>query len=99
MPKSGVGDFPYANMDQAVKDGFKRLHDGSKDKTGADIAFGFLVKGYKTAGWRKAAEKNRTKRDALAEGQVDARTAKRVAKKLEAVKAEAKAEATAPAQA
>jgi len=97
MPKSGVGDFPYANMDQAVKDGFKKLHDGSKDKTAADIAFAFLVKGYKTAGWRKAAEKNRSVRDAAAEGEITARTATRVAKKVEAIKAEAEAPVAAQA--
>jgi hypothetical protein len=54
--------FPYASMDAAIKDKFARL-DG-----GADAAFRFMVKGYKTIVWRVAAEKNRTFRDALAEG-------------------------------
>jgi hypothetical protein len=86
MPKSGVGDFPYANMDQAIRDGFAQLFGGK------DEAFKHLVKGFKTAGWRKAAEKNRSTRDAQAEGDVSVRDAKRVAKKLEAVKAEAATE-------
>jgi hypothetical protein len=88
-PKAKLGEFPYANMDQAIRDDFK-LFDGGKDD-----AFALLVKGFKTRGWRKAAETNRASRDAMAEGEVSVPTAKRVVKKLEAIKAEAKTEAAA----
>jgi len=57
-------DFPYASMDAAVADGFSLLFGGK------DEAFRLLVKGYKTRAWRKQAEKNRTKRDDLAEGDI-----------------------------
>jgi hypothetical protein len=86
MPKARIADFPYESMAEAVKDGFA-LIDGE-----AEGAFALLVKGYKTAAWRKAAEKNRVARDAAAEGEVPAALAKRVAKTIEAEKAE-KAEA------
>jgi hypothetical protein len=76
MPKAKMPDFPYANMAQAVKDEFA-LFDG-----GPDGAFALLVKGFKTANWRKAAEKNRAVRDEAAEGTVGANLAKRVAKKV-----------------
>ena len=61
MPKVGAIDFPYANMEQAVADDFKLLFGGR------DEAFRLLVKGYKTRAWRKAAEKNRDRRDKIAE--------------------------------
>jgi hypothetical protein len=73
-PKVANTDFPYANMDQAIRDDFK-LFDGGKDD-----AFRLLVKGFKTNLWRKGAEKNRDTRDAAADGEGGLLRAKRVRK-------------------
>jgi len=59
VPKAEPVDFPYASMDQAIKDGFLLMG-------GPEVAFGFLAKGYKTVAWRQRADKNRSKRDELA---------------------------------
>ena len=85
MPKARFKKFPYESMDEAVKDGFKLL-DGDK-RTGKDFAFSLLVKGYNTTMWRKAAEKNRETRDAVAEGDIEI-----AVKKVRAKKAAAAAE-------
>jgi hypothetical protein len=87
MPKAKMDEFPYASMDAAIKNDFA-LFLGGKDE-----AFALLVKGFKTRAWRKAAEKNRDARDEFADGEVPVPAAKRVAKKIEAVKKEAAAEA------
>ena len=62
MPAAELKAFPYASMEAAVKDDFKQLFGGKEE------AFRLLVKGWKTRAWRKVAEKNRTKRDKMAEG-------------------------------
>ena len=64
MPKAHVRKFPYESMQAAIADGFKLFDGGPED------AFKILVKGWKTIEWRKAAEKNRNKRDDLADGKV-----------------------------
>ncbi len=61
MPSADFREFPYASMDAAIADGFGQLFGGKEE------AFRLLVKGYKTRAWRKAADKNRVKRDKLAE--------------------------------
>jgi len=78
MPKAKVPEFPYASIAEGEKDEWKLL-DG-----GAEQAFSLLVKGYKTAMWRKAAEKNRVARDEAADGQVPKQLATRVAKAVAA---------------
>ena len=78
MPKAKVPEPPYPNMAAAVADGFA-LFDG-----GADGAWKILVKGWKTTGWRKAAEKNRIARDEAAEGELTPGLVKRVEKAAKA---------------
>jgi hypothetical protein len=43
--------FPYRTLDEAVTDAFKKIG-------GPEKAFTYLVKGFKTAAWRKRAERN-----------------------------------------
>jgi hypothetical protein len=57
--KNGRVVFPYATLDAAVKDAFKRLG-------GPEKAFALLVKGYKTSAWRKRAEENAKEADEAA---------------------------------
>ena len=59
--KVQIPEFPYASMQHAVSDGFARLVGGEEE------AFKLMIWGYKTKAWRKGAEKNRNKRDELAE--------------------------------
>jgi hypothetical protein len=73
VPKGKSVDFPYASLEQAAKDGFVQLG-------GAEEAFKFLVKGFKTVAWRKRAEGNRTVRDAVAEGDLTVLKVKRTRK-------------------
>src|SRR6185436_5481778 len=91
-PKGPSVDFPYASLEAGAKDEWKRL-DG-----GAEAAFKFLVKGYKTVAWRNRAEKNRTVRDAVAEGDGKALkpVEKAVAKKAKVAAKAAAKEAKAP---
>jgi len=101
VPKGPEVDFPYASIEAAIKDEFKRIG-------GNEVAFKFLVKGFKTVAWRNRADKNRVVRDEAAEGETSAlkpvrRAAERQAKleakeAAKAAKAEAKA-AEAAAQA
>jgi hypothetical protein len=65
VPQGPKVDFPYASMEAAIDDDFALIGKG-----GAEEAFKFLVKGYKTAMWRKAAEHNRVTRDEAADGEV-----------------------------
>jgi hypothetical protein len=74
MPKARVPDLPYSSMEAAVKDEFKLFEDGPEG------AWAYLVKGFKTAAWRKQAERNRAQRDDAAEGEVPRTLAVRVAK-------------------
>jgi hypothetical protein len=87
LPKVQIAEFPYANMDQAIRNDFK-LFDGGKDQ-----AFALLLKGFKYSAWHRGATKNRATRDAIADGEVPVTIVKRMrkarAKKAEAAKAEA----------
>ena len=46
MDKSKPVKFPYASLEAATKDGFKRIG-------GPDKAFAFMAKGFKATAWRK----------------------------------------------
>ena len=60
QPKTEMVEFPYADIDEALDDAFR--------KVGGSEAFMKLAKdAWKTKQWRKQAEKNRTVRDAAAE--------------------------------
>jgi hypothetical protein len=61
VPESKSVGFPYASIESAIKDEFKRIG-------GPAAAFKFLEKGFKTIQWRKVADKNRVVRDAVADG-------------------------------
>ena len=50
MPPKPV-KFPYSNLDTALKDKFKKIG-------GPDAAFRYLVKGFKTAFWRRKTNAN-----------------------------------------
>jgi hypothetical protein len=90
MPKAKVRKFPYSSMEEAIADKFALLDSASTEESdGMANAFRFLVKGYKTIAWRKAAEKNRETRDDIAEGNVPEVKKPRVRKpKAEAAKTE-----------
>jgi hypothetical protein len=60
MPKSGATDFPYASLDEALDDAFRKVG-------GSDAFFKLAAKAWKTKQWRAAAERNRATRDAIAE--------------------------------
>jgi hypothetical protein len=81
MPKVTGTDFPYGSMDAAIADDFKLFFGGKDD------AFRLLVKGFKTAVWRKGAEKNRDTRDLAADGEGRLVKAKRVRASKKAAKA------------
>src|SRR5262245_58291244 len=62
MPKAETVEFPYAGLDEALDDGFRKLPGGSAELMRLAKA------AWKTKQWRKAAERNRATRDAMAEG-------------------------------
>jgi hypothetical protein len=61
QPKTEMIEFPYATMDEALDDAFR--------KVGGSEAFVKLAKAaWKTKQWRAQAERNRAARDAAADG-------------------------------
>lgn len=72
MPKSGATDFPYATLDEALDDAFRKVG-------GSEAFFKLAAKAWKTKQWRAAAERNRAQRDAIAELDMKKTEAERVA--------------------
>jgi hypothetical protein len=59
--KAKLVDFPYANLDEALDDGFRKLEGGSAR------LMQLAKKAWKTEQWREKAAENRATRDAKAE--------------------------------
>lgn len=61
QPKTEMEPFPYADLDEALDDGFRKIKGGSAG------FFKMAVNAWKTKQWREQAERNRAARDAAAE--------------------------------
>src|SRR5215470_6715938 len=63
QPKTEMVEFPYATLDEALDDAFRKINGGSEG------FFKLAKAAWKTKQWRAQAERNRAARDAAAEGQ------------------------------